>query len=83
MQNPSLRFVKIPKSIEGKWKVDDWKEIEHEMSPERTIIITPDNLPNKILYLDKKTGNTTAAEEAVWEKTDTANYNITRRIYQQ
>ena len=60
MKDPSLRLVKIARSLEDDWHLDNWSEIEQEHSIEKTIILTPENMPASVTYINKMTGNTTA-----------------------
>lgn len=55
MRNPTIRFVRISRPIDSDWHMDNWEEIEHEMSEEKTLILTPSNMPKSISYMDKIT----------------------------
>ena len=57
--NPVLRFVKVSRPIDSDWHKDNWTEIEEEYSEEKTVILTPSNLPKSIEYIDKMSGETT------------------------
>ena len=57
--NASLRFVKTGrKSIEN-WRMDNWGQIEAELSDDKTVIVTRNNMPSSVTYVDKITGQTT------------------------
>lgn len=59
MINPSLRFVRLDRSIDVDWHNDDWSEIQNEYSDEKTIFLKPDNMPLHIKYIDKVTNEQT------------------------
>ena len=59
MKNPAIRFVRIFRPIDSDWHMDNWGEIEKEMSGEKTLVLTPNNIPKSISYMDKMTGKTT------------------------
>ena len=59
MINPALRFVIVNRSINDDWHVDDWTDIQNEYSEEKTIILKPDNMPCRIIYIDKITNEQT------------------------
>lgn len=60
--NTSIRFVKIERSAIDDWNSDDWKQIEREKSIGKTVYITPENIPNKIFYIDKLSNQKTEIE---------------------
>lgn len=61
--NPSLRFVIIPRETLGNWRSDDWGQIEAEFASDKTIILSRNNMPSAVKYVDKVTGNTS---DIVW-----------------
>ena len=56
MINPSLRFVKINRNITDDWHKDNWSSIEDDVLSDSNIYITPDNMPVKIQYVNKISG---------------------------
>ena len=56
MINPSLRFVKIDRNVTDDWHKDNWSSIENDVQSDSNIFITPDNMPAKIQYVNKVTG---------------------------
>ena len=56
MINPSLRFVRIDRDVVDDWHDDNWCIIEEDIQSEKNIYVTPDNLPIKIQYVDKMSG---------------------------
>ncbi len=61
--NPSLRFVRVPRDALGNWRSDDWGRIEAEFASDKTIILSRNNMPSAVKYVDKVTGNTS---DIVW-----------------
>ncbi len=56
IKNPQIRFVRINRSIEDDWHQDDWQSFEEGPSSESDILITPDNMPLSIQYIEKTSG---------------------------
>jgi len=56
MNNPRLRFVRIDRNNYDDWHKDDWHRIEEDIQSDLNIYITPANVPEKIQYVDKITG---------------------------
>lgn len=56
MLNPTLRFVKIERVNVDDWHKDNWHSIEEDVQSDSNIYITPANKPEKIQFVDKKSG---------------------------
>ena len=56
MKNPRLRFYKLDRLPEEDSQTDDWHLIETDVISDRNIIITPDNMPTSIQYVEKISG---------------------------
>ena len=56
MLNPNLRFVRIERDIADDWHKDNWCSIEEDVQSDSNIYITPANMPEKIQFVDKKSG---------------------------
>lgn len=59
LKNTSIRFVKTSRSLTEDWHSDNWSAFECERNPENTIYVTPENVPSKIIYLNKLTNKRT------------------------
>ena len=55
MKNASLRFVKLNRSINDDWHIDDWGSIQDTYSGDSVLYLSRNNMPESITYINKLT----------------------------